>query len=181
MAKHKTCVDDYTSSVVLVGWAMLYGLTADMAFKSAVRGGHLEVVMFMYKEYKERISKMMHVDEAGCCWTLCNVAASHGQLDCLKYLHENTDMGMTTDTVQMCCMVEVAENGHLECLKYAHDNGCKWSEMTCVAAADGGHLECLKYAHDNGCKWDQNTYKHDRKTCVTIVVRLGDRVCNKNS
>ena len=78
-------------------------------------------------------------------------AARHGDLDCLKYAHEN---GYILDT--FTCKF-AAMNGHLECLKYAHENGFPWNKQTCEYAAMHGHLECLKYAHENGCPWDRMT------------------------
>jgi len=49
-------------------------------------------------------------------------AAIYGNLNCLKYAHEN---GCPWNE-NTCC--SAAENGHLECLKYAHENGCPGSE-----------------------------------------------------
>ena len=82
----------------------------------------------------------------------CEEAASNGQLECLKYLHEH---GCPWDE-ETCWYA--AKNGHLECLKYAHEQGCPWNVWTCWYAAKYGHLECLKYAHEHGCPWDAKTY-----------------------
>jgi len=48
----------------------------------------------------------------------CIYAIANGQLECLKYLHEN---GCPWN--EKCCE-NASENGYLELLKYLHDNGC---------------------------------------------------------
>jgi len=90
---------------------------------------------------------LKYAHENGCPWDerTCNFAARYGQLDCLKYAHEN---GCPWD--RWTCS-NAAVDGQLECLKYAHENGCPWDERTCNFAARYGQLECLKYAHENGC------------------------------
>jgi hypothetical protein len=142
----KPCAGDYTSSVVLVEWAMMCGLTPEMAFKVAIRDGHLEVVTFFISEYKWTEATPLVLDHHK-----CHVAASHGQLDCLKHLHKH---GCEWD--EWTCQA-AAENGHLECLTYAHEHGCRWDEWTCHAAAKRGNHECLKYAHEHKCPWDEIT------------------------
>ena len=88
-----------------------------------------------------------------CYWEkiTCDHAAAIGQLECLKYAHENGCPWSQNTTSS------AADNGQLECLKYAHENGCPWAESTCSCAAYYGHLECLKYAHENGCPLQQYT------------------------
>ena len=86
-------------------------------------------------------------------YNICYIIAKYGDLECLKYAHENgCPWEYTYHTA--------AENGHLDCLKYAHENGCTWDEDTCSSAASNGHLDCLKYAHENGCTWDEDTCRY---------------------
>ena len=93
--------------------------------------------------------------------TECSKAASEGNLQELKRLHES---GFSWDA-NTC--VEAAKGGHLECLKYAHEKGCPWgrlrdpsdpgeaeAEFTCEEAAKAGDVECLQYAHESGCPID---------------------------
>ena len=84
-------------------------------------------------------------------------AAKNGNLNCLKYAHEN-GCPWNKDTCHYA-----SQNGHLNCLKYAHENSCSWNEKTCRRAAYNGHLDCLKYAHENGCKWNKNTREYAAK------------------
>ena len=74
-------------------------------------------------------------------------AARFGNLEILKYLHEN-GCPWYSDTCS-----SAADGGHLMCLTYAHEHGCKWEEDTCSFAAKKGHIKCLKYAHENNCIW----------------------------
>ena len=101
-------------------------------------------------------------------WTSRTAAQEH--LACLKYAHEN---GCPWDTWTSA----YAANGHLECLKYAHENGCRWGEDTCRAAAQG-HLECLKYAHEHGCPWNKYTYDNAYKH-LDCLIYLNEHGCPK--
>ena len=47
----------------------------------------------------------------------CHEAAENGDLECLKYLHEN-GYPWYSNTCK-----SAAASGNLECLKYAHENG----------------------------------------------------------
>ena len=78
----------------------------------------------------------------------CDNAARRGNLEVLKYAHEN---GCPWSRRTCAC---AALRGHLEVLKYAHENGCPWNFDTCTFAAYRGQLEVLKYLHENGCPWD---------------------------
>ena len=82
---------------------------------------------------------------------LVTYAAKHGQMEVVKYLHEN---GCPWNE-ETC--TEAAMGGRLDVLKNLHKNGCPWNGGTCVAAAKGGHLDVLKYAHKNGCPWRKSS------------------------
>ena len=84
----------------------------------------------------------------------CHKMALNGNLDLLKFLHEN---GCPWD--EFTCS-EAAIKGRLECLQYLHENGCPWNERTCSRAAQNGNLECLRYAHENGCPGSENYAHH---------------------
>ena len=84
-------------------------------------------------------------------YNLCVVAALHGHVNCMQYLHLHG-----CPLIAEVCKT-AAEFGHLACLRYARSNGCMWDSDTCCYAAMNGHLECLEYAHENGCPWDKDT------------------------
>jgi hypothetical protein len=116
---------------------------------------------------------LKYAHENGCPWNekTCRCAAMNGYLDCLKYAFEN-GCPWNKDTCSCAAM-----NGHLECLKYAHENGCPWNDYTCTEAARNGHLECLKYAHENGCPWNKFTCKvaaeHRQLECLKYAHENG--------
>lgn len=140
--------------------------------KNLIKFGYLDMIIYYYsKGYKLPknvyniaskhgqldIMKYVHQnmkDEYHWDEVACDYAAFHGNVECLKYLHEN---GCPWWEFQLCWSAVCG--GHLECLKYAHENGCKWSKAVCWYAAYNGQLECLKYAHENGCPWDKASCK----------------------
>jgi len=78
-------------------------------------------------------------------------AASSGNLECLRYLHEN---GCEWD---WRATANAAYGGYLECLRYLHEHGCEWNVWAIDNASGNGHLDCLKYLHENGCQWDTSS------------------------
>jgi hypothetical protein len=82
---------------------------------------------------------------------LSRIAAIHGQLQVLQFLHED---GYPLDVI-ICYWA--AKGGNWRCLQYAHEHGFVWEATTCSIAADGGHLDCLQYAHEHGCPWNAGT------------------------
>ena len=80
------------------------------------------------------------------------IAASHGFLDVLKYLHQN-DFCWDKDT-----MTNALCGGHLACLKFANENGCPWTCLLFKAAKTyqkfhrkswtEHHWDCVKYLLD---------------------------------
>jgi len=63
--------------------------------------------------------------------------AKNGDMDCLKFAHENG------------CGIEVcytaAQHDNLECLKYAYKNNSPWDDNTSSLTAHSGSLDCFKY------------------------------------
>ena len=94
--------------------------------------------------------------------------AKAGDLDMLKYLHENGCLGSETcrrpwdsetwggAEMEGHCWAAAA-GGHLNVLKWLRQEGCPWDESTFYYAAIEGHLDILKYAHENGCPWNEKT------------------------
>lgn len=102
---------------------------------------------------------------ANACW----MAAKHGQLSCLRSLHE---LGYEWDYKTT---YHAISGGYINCLKYAVENGCLmymrfnvlstwddpsngsifcWSANSCTISALTSTIECLKYAHTHGCPWN---------------------------
>lgn len=91
------------------------------------------------------------------------LAAANGQLDILRYLHQNgCDIHARADSP----MRLAAANGRLEVVKYLHWNGCDIhsnNDAAIRAAAAKGNLQVVKYLHWNGC---------DLRACQTALARL---------
>lgn len=66
-------------------------------------------------------------------------AAQKGQLEILKWIHDNKYAYAN----EMTC-ADAAKYGHLEILKWLRQNGCPWTKITCSAAALNRHFEILK-------------------------------------
>lgn len=79
---------------------------------------------------------------------ICKDIAYYGNLDFIKYFHQN---GFElTDTLNVSL-----EGGHLDCVKYLHENGEELPKRIPQFLAYGknkNHQDCLKYLKDNGCK-----------------------------
>ena len=66
----------------------------------------------------------------------CELAATNGHLECLKYAHEN-GCPWNSGTCKFA-----AENSHLECLKYAHENGCPYNKTELLKKC---YINCKQY------------------------------------
>jgi hypothetical protein len=107
---------------------------------------------------------------------MCNLAVSRGNLECLKFLHEN---GYTFD--KYICY-HVTDSSNFECLKYVYEhidnkntqygyfdeviksdlNADAKSINICERAAFNGNIECLIYLYEKGFPLGKNT-------CVSAV------------
>jgi hypothetical protein len=102
-----------------------------------------------------RLLIYMHENNYHSVWNehVSSMAAKHGYLKCLQYLHTN-GCPLSRD---ICTFA--AESGSIECLEYLHDCGMTWGPPTCEAAARGGHLDCLVFLreHKDICDWNKFT------------------------
>ena len=97
-------------------------------FSAAAEQGNLEMIKYC-------IANKCPVDELACAR-----AATSGQLECLKYLHEVAKAPWDWLTA-----VWAAANGHLHILEYlAERNYDKYDATACKFAAWNGHLDGLK-------------------------------------
>ncbi|KAG5178060.1 hypothetical protein JKP88DRAFT_350445 [Tribonema minus] len=141
--RRKTTAAEAATTVSLVRWAVINGLTPELAQTSCVRRGSLEGLRLLRSLY----ALPLHAGHA-------REAARRGRLNLLEWLREN---GCPWD--EHTCS-GAAEGGHLEVLRWARANGCPWSQETTWAAAKGGHLEVLQWAAANGCPCDEETCRN---------------------
>ncbi|OWZ15851.1 hypothetical protein PHMEG_00010442 [Phytophthora megakarya] len=102
------------------------------AIDSAAKGGHLDVVQWLFKHTSEE-----------CTTAAIDGAASNGHLHLVKWFHENTTAGCTERAID-----EAARNGHLEVVKWLHVNRTEGSTTNAMdGAAQNGFLEVVKWLH----------------------------------
>ena len=137
-------------------------------WNGAARQGRVEILEWMSKSNH---SNCFDIETAG-------VAAEHGHLDALKWLHahgcpidesscESAAGGGHLSVLQWCrandcpwdesTCSSAAHGGHLSLLQWCRANGCSWDECTCLFAAENGHLSVLQWCRANGCPWDEDT------------------------
>ena len=122
-------------------------------FSAAAEQGNLEMIKYC-------IANKCPVDELACAR-----AATSGQLECLKYLHEVAKAPWDSRTANRAAL-----NGHLHILEYLVErkyDEFQYNEYVCVVAAEYGHLDCLKFLHETAkAPWDSEAvrrahlYKH---------------------
>jgi len=106
----------------------------------------------------------------------CACAAQGGNLECLKYLHEEVKAPWNSRTAAAWA----AENGHLHILEYLVERKYKhYEENACSCAAQNGHLDCLKFLHETAkAPWNSYAvrYAHENNH-VECVQYLLDNDC----
>ena len=113
-----------------------------MTIKIAAYLDNLEMVKYC-------VANECPVDE----WA-CASAASGGNLECLKYLHEEVKTPWDWSTADLAAL-----NGHLHILEHLVERKYdQYSESVCAYAAENGRLEILKYLREEAkAPWDLST------------------------
>ena len=98
--------------------------------------------LFFYDEilFDETVLELLHLIKYKSLWSNLTTAnmARHGNIYCLKYLHENGCFWDRNTSIY------AARHGNLHCLKYAYENGCPLDGDTTLEAAWNGNLDCLR-------------------------------------
>ena len=101
----------------------------------------------------------------------CAFATSNGQLECLKYLHEEVKAPWSSNTA-----VAAAYHGQLHTLEYLFERKYdKYHIYECTEAAKQGHLHCLKFLHEvTKAPWGKSTllgaYSYTRREIVQYLL-----------
>ncbi|CAL6339820.1 unnamed protein product [Bathycoccus prasinos] len=126
---------------------------------TAARQGNLEMVKYC-------VANECPIDSWACART-----AANGQLECLKYLHEEVKAPWASGTAAWA-----AQNGHLHILEYLVERKYdRYDERACKYAAEFGHLDCLKYLHETAkAPWNSQAIRKARKNkhteCLTYLL-----------
>ena len=137
----------------------------------AAKNGHLEVIKWFHENYdnlrnNENITcevkdgeiciplmlwMMVTYDFGGIVWSASNmdVAAENGQLEVVKWLHENRTEGCTEKA-----MGWAAYNGHLEVVKWLYENDAESRKKSCttnsiICAYNGDHFDIANWLQEN--------------------------------
>ena len=111
--------------------------------------GNVEVLTWLFSETKKRNVKIT-------ARHLIDVAAKHGHLDVIKFLHFTHQENVSAEEVcTFYAMNWAARNGHIDVVEWLHVNrkeGCTIDAMDW--AAERGHLHVVEWLHENrteGC------------------------------
>lgn len=166
------CTEDAMSAAALHGhfdvvrWLHERGAGSIAALRSAIRGGHLEIVQFLFEcgdDNARHLASDHGLDDAarsgnlalvqwlhevaitGCSKHAMDNAASNGDLEIVQWLHANRSEGCST-----AAMDGAALHGHLRVLRWLHatrPEGCTVDAMDNAASA--GHVAVLQWLHAN--------------------------------
>ena len=131
----------------------------DRTIWAAARQGNLGMVKYC-------VANECPIDENACAY-----AAESGNLECLKYLHEEVKAPW-----ESCTASWAAESGHLHILEYLVEREYdEYGENACWYAARNGHLDCLKYLHETAkAPWDEEAvrgaYENFHPECVQYLL-----------
>jgi hypothetical protein len=103
--------------------------------------------------------------------TAASYAADAGHLDCFSFLHS---INVHWDEYSA---MSTAKEGQLACLAFMIEHGCRLSPVICAGAADGGRVDCLRYLHAQGCPWHASTTRNavsgGHLECLMFAVKRG--------
>ncbi|ETL92756.1 hypothetical protein F442_09239 [Phytophthora nicotianae P10297] len=129
---------------------------------AAAGKGHLEIVQYLLhigqEEEDTRKHKRQRIQEnpdtvtrdslspptkPKCTAVAMDVAAAHGHLDVVQWLHANRSEGCTTAAMDLA-----ATNGHLDTVEWLHAHRSERCTVEAMdGAASGGHLDVVKWLH----------------------------------
>ena len=151
----------YTNKLELLKWAREEKKCKwnERTINAAAEQGNLEMVKYCV------------ANECAISTLTCAYAAKNGQLECLKYLHEDAKAPWDEYTATWA-----ARNGQLHILEYLVERKYdKYDEVPCRWAAMNGHLDCLKYLRETAkAPWDywavRGVHKNNHADCVQYLL-----------
>ena len=112
-----------------------------------------QILTTLQASQQGNLDELKRLHEAGCPWDWYSkpTAAARGDLEMLKYIHENGFEIFPPFTTSWA-----AREGKLDCLMYARERGCPWRSVSIELAAMNGHTNVVKYMFENGCPWESS-------------------------
>jgi len=124
--------------------------------------------------YQGNLEMIKYCVANGCPGVLgcCESAAHGGQLECLKYLHEELHAPLDSETA-----ILAAESNSLHILEYLVERKYVFddTEEACRRAAEYGYLDCLKYLHETAkAPWDaeavRRAHENNEPDCLQYLL-----------
>jgi hypothetical protein len=99
------------------------------------------------------ISVLKYVIENGSSWDYVtyNYAVKSGNLDCLKYLYQQSFNDLSKPWWNVSTCMTAAFHGYLHILKFLRKKGCRWDARTTLYAFENKHIKLLDWAIKNKC------------------------------
>lgn len=124
----------------------------NLSWISACMCGKLDVILYLHENNIPMMSTPCYLRTAA-----MDIAATHGHLEAVKWLHENRSEGCTH-----LAMDNAARNGHLDVLQWLHANRTEGCTIFAVNwAARNGHLAVVQWLHVNRTKDCSTTAIYD--------------------
>lgn len=161
---HKLKIERVMSLGNIETWEYLHESGADIisdeAIKCAANNGPLNVVKYLHENGADikactslfmceiKNDKIVSEKKVTTSNQVIVYAAMNGQLDIVKYLHEN---GADIEKDDNNALEMAARNGHLDVVKYLHENGADVDKCSALeVAATHNHMDVVKYLYENG-------------------------------
>jgi hypothetical protein len=100
---------------------------------------------------------------------LCDLAAEHGQLECLRFLHSTGRLMLSVYHIIIC-------KGQIDCLKWAHEEKLipQFNNHACSIVEHYGQWECLSYLRENGYEYEQGFCINDKCASAHHKINVSD-------
>jgi len=153
----------YIESVAQTKYWMGYGLPPEIAFKAALRMGHIPVVKFFMSIFVWPVGPVTSTfaDDVDKHHYAIDRAAYYGQRPLIEVLRSKVvGHNMLGSEWEVSTSGSAAANNQIELMKWMHEEGCPFGCYTCSKAAKYGQIESLRFLREElnpPCPWNQLT------------------------
>ncbi|OQR90739.1 hypothetical protein THRCLA_09215 [Thraustotheca clavata] len=109
--------------------------------QAAVLGGHVQMLKLLVSEYGVEPKRLNFINSWMSGEFAMNIAASHGDLKMIKYLHSVGNQACTKRAIDFA-----VDGGHFETIKWLHENRTEgWSSHALSKAIEINRLDIIDY------------------------------------